>query len=104
MDAIVDAELERAAVAEIGYLDNARHRQSPMRGGQLIEIKKLAVGGIFLVKLLTVPGGDTGLVVIVIDRRVVPDRVYLIRDADLIHRSSHAVLSVASMLVGTACR
>jgi len=96
--------LERAAVVEIGDLDDARHRQGPMRSGQFVQIKNLAVGRISLVKLLAVPGGDPSLVIIVIDRRVVPDPVYLIWGTDLIHRPSSTVLSVASMLLGTACR
>ncbi len=32
--AVIDAQLERAPVFEIGHLDDARHRQGAMRGRQ----------------------------------------------------------------------
>src|SRR6266446_9047757 len=75
-----------------------------MRSGQLVQIKNLAVGRIFLVELLAIPRGNPSLVIIVIDGWVIPDPVYFIWGTDLIHRPSSAVLSFASMLLGTACR
>jgi hypothetical protein len=92
---IIDAQLHGAAVIEVGYLDDARHRQCAMRGGQLVQIEDLAVCGILLVELFAVPRGHSGLFVIIIYRRIVPDAPDLIRGTDLVHRPPGTVMAAA---------
>src|SRR5271166_2585587 len=100
--AVVDAQLQRAAVIEIGHLDDARHRQGVMCRGQLVQIEDLAIGGVLPVELLAIPRGHPGLVVIVVDRRIVPDPIDLVRSTDLVHRPPGAILALIAALLRTA--
>ena len=73
---------KRPAVLQIGHLDDARHRQGGVGRGQLVQVEDFAVGGQSPVKLLAVPGGDPGFVVVVIDPRIIPYALDLIGPAD----------------------
>src|SRR5260221_266446 len=53
--AIVDADLDAAAVVEIGHLDDRRQRQRAVGGGHRVEVEGLAVGGVLAVECLAVP-------------------------------------------------
>src|SRR6185312_15896065 len=69
------------------------------RRRQGIEIEHLAIGGVFAVERLAVPGGDAGLVIGPILGRVIPDAIDLIGVADLVA----AMRAVALRAARPAC-
>ena len=60
--AIVDAELEGSAVADVGDADNGAQREFTVRGRQAVHIEDLAIGGLATVKLMCVVGGEAHLI------------------------------------------
>ena len=84
--AIIDPQPQRAPVPQIADLDDARQRQGLMRRRQLVQIEDLAIRGRLPIERFAIPRGEAGLVVAVIDLRVVPLAIDLIRGADLVRR------------------
>ena len=82
--AVVDPKLQRPAVLQVGHEHHARQGQGPVRRGQAVHVVLLAIGGREPVEIRAVPGGDARLVVVVVDRRVVPDAGDLVGPADLV--------------------
>ena len=89
--AIVDANLQRTVVLQVGHLDDAGQLQGLMRRADLGQIENLAVRGRFPVECLAVPRRGAGLVVGVIDAGVIPDAVDLVRRADLVVAARFAI-------------
>ena len=83
---VVNLKGDLAPVDEVRHPDKAGQRQCPMRRGQTVLVVGLAAGRLLPVKAGTVPGGNAGLVILVVDMRVVPDTGDLIGLADLIAR------------------
>src|SRR5216684_4576379 len=77
--AIVDAQAERAAVLQVGHLDDARQRQRLVRRRQLVHVVDLIIRRQLLVEARAIPRGEAGFVVAVIGPRGVPYPLHLIR-------------------------
>ena len=71
-------------VLKVRHARVGRHRQRLVGGGEAIHVVNLAVRRRLTVKRLTVPGRDSGLEVVWILLRVVPDAVDLVRIAHLV--------------------
>ena len=82
--AIVDTQLDAAAVVEVGDANDAGQRQGSMRCGQVVHVVGFAVGGRLAMESGAVPGGNPLLHIIVIDLRIVPDPLDLIGLAYLV--------------------
>ena len=62
--AVVDADDQRFAVAEIGDARITRHRQRRMGGGQRGHVEHFAIGGQPAVEIVAIPGGQAFLAII----------------------------------------
>ena len=82
--AVVDTDLQRAAIVQIRDPDDARQGQGSVRGADLVHVEDFAIGGLFAVKLRPIPGCDSGFAIAVIDLRVVPDTIDFVGVADLV--------------------
>ena len=92
---VVNLKGDLAPVGQVRHPDQAGQRQCPMRGGQTVLVVGLATGRLLPVKSRAVPGGDAGLVVLVVDMRVIPDAGDLIGLADLVARGGRRAWRLA---------
>ncbi len=93
--AVVDPQAQRAAVLQIGHLDDARQRQRLVRRRQLVHVVDLVIRGQPLVETRAIPRGGTGFVVVVVGFRVIPHPFHLVR-LDLVDRLSGRAMGMVT--------